>query len=152
MLNPNVNVGADDVVVDRLRHADDRQTVLAVELAGDRQRSVPADDDQRLETHVGERRLDLLDAAWSIERTPASSPEHGAAAREHPAHRLDRERDGAPLTNAVPGVEESDHLVAVVAFGLAHDGADHGVESGAVASAGEHADSHPVRICDEYPI
>ncbi len=53
---------------------------------------------------------------------------------------------------AVPGVEEADHLVAVVAFGLAHDGADHGVESGAVASAGEHADSHPVRIRDEHSI
>ena len=58
----------------------------------------------------------------------------------------------APLTYPVPRIEEAEHLVAVVAFGLANDGADHGVEPGAVAPAGEHADSHAVRICDDYPI
>ena len=31
------HVGADDVVVDRLRHADDRQPALLVEAAGDRE-------------------------------------------------------------------------------------------------------------------
>ena len=79
----------------------------------------------------------------TIERAAATGADHGAAAREHAAHRLDRERDRASLAHTVPGVEEPEHLVAVVTLGLAHDGADHGVEPGAVASAGEHADPHP---------
>ena len=49
-------VGADDVVVDGLGHADDRQAeVLAAESTRNRQRTVAADDDQRVEPHVGER-------------------------------------------------------------------------------------------------
>ena len=41
------HVGADDVVVDRLRHADDRQSVFLVQPAGDAERAVAADHDQR---------------------------------------------------------------------------------------------------------
>ena len=48
----------------------------------------------------------------------------------------------APLAHAVPRVEEADQLVAVDPLALADDGPDHGVEPGAVASAGEDPDSH----------
>ena len=50
------DVGALDVVVDRLRDADDRQAVLGVQPAGDRQRAVAADDDDGVEAEVGDRR------------------------------------------------------------------------------------------------
>ena len=57
-VEPEAVGGADDVVVDRLRHADDRDAQLA-ELVGDRQRAVAADDDQRVEPQPAE---DLEDA------------------------------------------------------------------------------------------
>ena len=56
------DVGADDVVVDRLRHADDRQPVLGVQPAGDAQRAVAADDDDGVEAEVGDRGRHLVDA------------------------------------------------------------------------------------------
>ena len=40
-----------DVVVDRLRHADERDALL-VELVGDGQRAVAADADERVEPHL----------------------------------------------------------------------------------------------------
>ena len=45
--------GADDVVVDRLRHTDQRNALL-VELVGDRQCAVAADADERIEVHLRE--------------------------------------------------------------------------------------------------
>ena len=50
---------ADDVVVDRLRHADDRHAALA-ELVRDRQRAVAADDDERAEPHLVEHLDDAI--------------------------------------------------------------------------------------------
>ena len=77
-----------------------------------------------------------------VERAAPLGAEHRAAARQRAAHRLDRQRHRAPLAHAVPGVEEADELVAVDPLALAHDGPDHGVQTGAVAATGEDADSH----------
>ena len=52
---------ADDVVVDRLRHADERDALL-VELVRDGQRAVAADADQRVELHL----LEHLDHAVAV--------------------------------------------------------------------------------------
>ena len=54
---------ADDVVVDRLRHADERDALL-VELVRDRQRAVAADADERVELHLLEH---LHDAVGVVE-------------------------------------------------------------------------------------
>jgi hypothetical protein len=43
--------GPDDVVVDRLRNADDGDAAM-IEPVGDRQRAIAADDDQRVEAHL----------------------------------------------------------------------------------------------------
>ena len=90
-VEPERHVGADDVVVDRLRHADDRQPLLGVELAGDAQRPVAADHDERRRgrgrTIV---RRHLVDAGRRVERAPPLGAEHRAAARQRAAHRLDR--------------------------------------------------------------
>ena len=88
--------------------------------------------------------VDLGDAGRRVERAAPLGAEHRAAARQRAAHRLDRQRHRAPLAHAVPRVEEADELVAVDPLALAHDGPDHGVQPGAVAAAGEDADSHRV--------
>jgi hypothetical protein len=51
--------GSDDVVVDRLRDADDRDAAV-VEPVGDRQRAIAADDDQRIEAHLVEHLDDAI--------------------------------------------------------------------------------------------
>ena len=138
-------VGTDDVVVDRLRHADDRQAELGVQVARDAQAPVATDDDQAVEPEVGERALDPFDAVVGVERAPPPGTEHRPAAREQTAHRLDRERRRPPLHHAVPRVEEADDLVAVRPLALADDRTDHRVQPGAVAAAGEDSDSHESR-------
>ena len=57
--NPKQFGRADDVVVDGLGHADERNARLA-ELVGDGERAVAADDDQRVEPHLVEHLDDAL--------------------------------------------------------------------------------------------
>ncbi len=52
------------------------------------------------------------------------------------------ERPGEPLDRALPAVAEADELVAVGVDPLGHDRPDDCIEAGAVAAAGQHADSH----------
>jgi hypothetical protein len=81
------------------------------ELAGDAQRPVAADHDETVEAHVGHRGRTRRHRRV-VERAPTAGAEHGAAARQRAAHRLDRERHRAALHHAVPRVEEPDDLVA----------------------------------------
>ena len=91
---------------------------------------------------VGERLVHLGDAVGVVVGASPLGAEHGAALGERAAHGVDGEGDGAPFAHAVPGVGEADDLVTVVALALAHDGAEHRVEPGAVASAGQDPDTH----------
>ena len=89
---------------------------------------------------------DLVDAVGVVVGAPPLGAEHGAALGQRAAHDVDGERHRAALADAVPGVEEADDLVAVVALALAHDGAEHRVEPGAVAAAGQDPDTHEGRL------
>ena len=60
-VEPEGAVGLDDVVVDGLGNADERNAPL-VKLVGDRQRAVAADDDERVEAEIVKR----LDAACGV--------------------------------------------------------------------------------------
>ena len=53
-----------------------------------------------------------------------------------------------PLERALPAVAEADELAAVHLDALADDGADDGVEPGAVAASGEHSDAHALTPLD----
>ena len=137
-------VGAGQVVVDRLRDADDVDAEVG-ELGGDAEGVLAADRDQRVDAVVGEVLLDLLDAALDLERVGPRGAEDGAAARQDAAALL-----GMPssmvsaLERALPAVAVADELVAVHLDALADDGADDGVEAGAVAASGEDSDAHAV--------
>ena len=67
------------VVVDRLRHADDGDAVL-VQLAGDAEGVLAADRDQRVEALGLHRRLDLVQAVLDLVHVGAGRPEDRPAA------------------------------------------------------------------------
>src|SRR6185312_13361075 len=69
----------------------------------------------------------------------ARGAEDRAAAREDPDGALVVELDGLVLEHAGPAAAEADELVAVAQAGT-DGGADHRVQAGTVAAAGEHSD------------
>ena len=86
--------------------------------------------------------LDPLDAVLDLERVGPAGAEDRAAAGQDAADLVDAEGHGLALERTPPAVPEADELVAVDADTLADDGADHGVESGAVSAAGQDTDAH----------
>ena len=139
----------DDIVVDGLRDADDRDALLA-EFVRDRERAVAADDHQRAQLHLVEH----LDDAIGIvpraigcldhlgERIPAVHRAENRAAEPQDAGdvaRRERAR-AARLDQAVEAVLDADALDAAVGRRL-DDCANDGVETGGVAAAGEDAES-----------
>ena len=135
-------VGRGEVVVDRLRHADDVDAVL-VQLARDAERVLAADRDQRVEAAGLHRRLDLAQAVRRPCRrwcgTTRGSSRRGAGSRA-----CSRRSRSMPsfFEHSGPAVAEAEEFMAVGVDALAHDGPDDRIESGAVAAPGEHADSH----------
>ena len=145
--NPKQLVVPDDVVVDRLRHADDRDAALA-ELVRDGQRAVAADDDERVEPHLVEHLDDAIGVVVRPfggrdrvrERVAAvGRAENGAAEAQDAGDVARREHARAVgLDQAVEAVFEADALDAGVGRRL-DDGADDGVEARGIAAAGEDA-------------
>ena len=140
---------ADDVVVDRLRHADDGNA-LQVELVRDAERAVAADHDQRLQPHLVKRVDDpirVIDLALGrvdriLERVAViGRAEDGPAEAQDAGDVLGRQDPRARrVEQAVEAVFEADDLDAGVEGGL-DDGADDGVEAGCITAAGEHANT-----------
>ena len=113
-----------------------------VQLGGDAEGVLAADRDQRVDAEGVQVLADLVDAAVDLERVGARRAEDRAAARQDAADLGDAERHGEVLQRALPAVAEADELVAVHPDALADDGADHRVQSRAVATAGQHSDAH----------
>ena len=132
-------VRAGEVVVDRLRDADDVHAVVH-QPAGDAERVLAADRDQRVDPLLGEHGLELLQAALLLVRVRPRGPEDRAAAVEDPARVLVGERGAIARQHAGPAVAEAEELVAVDRDALAHDGADDRVEAGAVSAARQYSD------------
>ena len=88
-------VGAVQVVVDRLRDADDGQAVLGVELRGDAERVLAADRDERVELLEG--LADAFDAALELVGVrPRGADDRAAAAAGSPRSRRTRAASGSP--------------------------------------------------------
>ncbi len=134
-------VGARQVVVDRLGHADDVHAQL-VQLRRDPERVLPADRDQRVHPEVLQVALDPLDAVLDRERVRPRRAQDRAAAGQQAADRGDVQRHGHGLERAAPAVAEPEEVVAVLGYALADDRPDHRVQPGAVAAPRQHADAH----------
>ena len=133
-------VGAGEVVVDRLRDADDRELALVVEARRDAERVLAADRDERVELAVGEVLYDALDGALELERVRAARADDRPAARQDPRDLRRAELLEDRLDEAAPALAHRDHVPAG-RIGPAHDRADDRVEAGAVAAAGEDAEA-----------
>ena len=132
-------VGAGEVVVDRLRDADDAHAVVH-QPPGHAERVLAADRDQRVDPLLVEHGLELLEAALLLVGVRPRRAEDRAAAVQDAARVLVRERGASRRQHAGPAVAEADEVVAVHLDPLAHDGADDRVEAGAVSAAREYSD------------
>jgi hypothetical protein len=83
------HVRTNDIVIDRLRHANDWDVVLAVKTIGDRQAAVAPDHDEPIEAKVTHGLPDVFHAALSVKRTPPPGAKHRSTSREHATHRFD---------------------------------------------------------------
>jgi hypothetical protein len=135
------DIGGRQVVVDRLRDSHDLHAGLG-ELVGDAERVVAPDGDERVDVVFLQRRSHGIDAAFDLVWIGPRRTQDGSAPGQDAATELDVERAGEVLGQALPAVTESDEGVAVLDFALADDGPDHGIEPRAVATAGQHSDSH----------
>jgi hypothetical protein len=122
-VEPEGDVGAAEVVVDRLRDAQDRGTV-AVELVGGAERVLAADRDQAVDLEVGERLPGAFRALLVLVDVGPGGSEDRPAAVQDPPRRVDREVFVVGLEDPAPAVVEADDLVLVNIDALADDRAD----------------------------
>ncbi len=139
-------IGAGEVVVDRLRDADDGKAALGVEARSDSERVLPSDCDERVELAVGEVLQHALDAVLDLERIRAARADDRPAAGQDPRDLPRPELLEQRLDQSAPALAHGDDVPAG-RVGPPHDCADDRVEPGAVAPAGENANAlrHPVR-------
>jgi len=142
-----------DVVVDRLRDADDVHPLVAQPL-GDRERAVAADGDQRIDAELARtldeviRTIDHPERAIRLEegileRIPAvGGAEDGPAKMADAANGLPSERDDLFLAEeAGVALGDTEDLPAAVERG--EDGsADDRIQAGSVAATGGERNSH----------
>ena len=152
-VEPEGGLGAADVVVDRLGDADERDAFIE-EVAGDAQRAVAPDGDQRADAVGAERAHQLLGAVVldpgavgqplaPMERIAAvGGAEDGAAEVGDAADFGRTERDELLLPEeAVVAFADADAFPAAV-HGREDGPADDGVEPRRVAAAGRDGDLH----------
>ncbi len=138
-------LGVHQVVVDGLGHAHHRQAQL-LEAVGDAHGAIATDGHQRVQAqlaHVVHHRTGDIGPASAEPGKRVGlvvRPEDGAALVQDAADGPPVQRHHATLDQAEKApFDAGDARAAVVDEGLG-DRADHGVEPGAVAAAGEHAD------------
>src|SRR5690606_12859832 len=134
-------VGARQVVVDRLGHADDLDVTVG-QLLGDAKSVLAADRDQRVDAGGREVLLDAVDAVLDLERVRPRRAQDGATARQDAPDGLDVQGHRLALQGTPPAVTEADELVTVDAHPLTDDASDHGVQTGAVAASGQDSYTH----------
>jgi hypothetical protein len=138
-------VGRAEIVVDRLRHPHDPHPLIA-QLGGGAEGVLAPDHDQAVDLGLPQVLLNPLHpAVLLLERVGPGGAEDRSSAGKDPADLRDPKRPGLRLERPAPAIAVADELVAVFGDPLADDRADHGIQAGAVAPAGEHPDSH-VRV------
>jgi hypothetical protein len=117
-----------------------------VELCGRPERVLSPDDDQAVDLVGLQVFRQTLRTAVLLERVGPRRAEDRAAARQYASDLRDPERRAEALERPGPAVAIADELVPVLPHPLANYRADHRVQSGAVASTGEHADPHAINL------
>ena len=148
-IEAEADVGAVEVVVDGLGNANAGHAGLN-QRVGDGLRIVTADGDQRIEL-VGLEDLDaFLDPALDFAHIGPRGTKNRAALDQNLVHFLQRQLHGVVVEDAAPAFQESDKLVAVVIDAFPYDRMNDRIQSGAIAAAGQHTNSHRFSPCDIY--
>jgi hypothetical protein len=133
-------VGAGDVVVHRLRDADDPATA-AGEFSRRRERIVPSDGDQHIDPVGRESLDDLLGVPLLGERVRSGAAEYGPALADQRAYFVGGERAGEPVPDPLPAVQVPDRRVPLL-VGAEDHGPDRGVKPGAIAPTRKDPELH----------
>ena len=83
-----------------------------------------------------------LQAVFTLGWIGARGAKDGAAARQDTAHRCEIEFHGLVFQQPAPAFHESHKLVFIVEGALTHYGPNDRIQSGTVASAGQHSNLH----------
>ena len=134
-------VGGSQIVVDGLRYAHDRKADLC-EFGRHAQSVLTPDDNKTFDTQ----------ATYCVENPPltvvisirigSAGPQDRASPREDATNSGHIEWHRVPFHGSSPAVTKSNELVTVDLDTLAYDGADHGVQTRAVAAASQHSYTH----------
>ena len=135
-VEPEGGVGAVDVVVDRLGYAHAGHAVLAEE-HGHRLRVVSPKRDQCVNLVGFENFLDLVDAAGNLFHVGPRRVQDGATLQLDAIGAFQGEGNPIVVKHAAPAVEKADELIAIVIDAFFDGRIDHGIQPGAISSAGQ---------------
>ena len=135
------DIGRAEVVINRLRHADDVDAV-GVQATGGTEGVLAADRGQAVEVEVADRRAHALEPVLALIGIGPGAAEDRAAAREDPPDSLEVELGDRAFEDAAPAVAEAHDLMPVVVDSLTHHAADDGVQPGTVTPTGQDSDAH----------
>ena len=133
-------VGRGEVVVDRLRNADDRKLLLCEQPRGHSEGVLPADRDEGVEAFAPEVLEHAIHVALLLVRVRSRRAEDGPAPRQDPRDLTRAEGLELPLDEAAPAFADTDRLRAALQ-GAPGDRPDDGVQAGTVAPTRQDADS-----------
>jgi hypothetical protein len=124
---PECHIGAIDVVVDRLRHADYRDVLLGQPMRG-RERAFATDRDEHVDAVVVQRLLDLVEPGAQLLRVNSGGTQHGPALGQQAVIAvIVGQVDASVLKQSTPPVLEADDRRAVSHVAGPHDRTDHRV-------------------------
>ena len=144
------HLGARQIVVDRLRHADDADPAVG-QLQRHAERVFPPDRDQGVDLEPRDRRLDLLRAPFDLERIGARRAENRSAPRQQTARALGGERESLSLDQSPVSVRETRELVAVRFLAFPNNGPNHGIQPGRVSASRENSHPHGAHLRGSCP-
>ena len=134
-------VGPHQIVVDGLGNADHFQAQF-VHTLGHAHGVVSADGDQGFHTVGPQDFHAALQSAFALGRIGPRSAQDGASPRQNARDRIHVHLHGLVLVNPAPPFHEADKLIVIVHDAFAHHRSYDGVQSRAVATAGQNPDSH----------
>src|SRR6202451_3264379 len=134
-------VGPAQVIVDGFWHTHHVDGIL-MQLLCRGKCGVAADGDQSFNMMLFQSRQATLDSIRTLGRIRPRGPQNRPSAGQNAAHSIEAEVHTLVSRQAAPTLQKADELIVIMKHTLAHHSANHRIESGTIASAGQHANLH----------
>src|SRR5436190_9944280 len=135
------HVGGGQVVVDRLRDADNRNAFF-MQARGNAESVFTADGNQRVNAERRQGPSYCVQATLFFERVGPRGTKDRPATRQDPTYRGDVELLGRTNERATPAIGKADEIHVVISDAAPHHRADHAVQAGSVTATGQYTYSH----------